>query len=233
MSSSPAVRDTNAARRASALVVVLTAIGSLAACGPGDDEPAAERVSCRDAVTEAADAAEVADTVRLLDDAMLACRSFAALAAELERHPGVIGYDPATFVELRCAKVDDEAVASSPSCTGVASPASTVPDTTIADVVFVGETLDGRQIEIRPSAEVEFVGGVPSVVQQTVDIAFEAGCEGVLTQRDEWAGRVDDPEIGDIASVYAQHAQNVARYVGCEPGEVPVPAEDGDGDEAG
>ena len=82
--------------------------------------------------------------------------------------------------------------------------------------MFVGDTLDGRQVEIRPSESTRFDGDVPAVVQQTVDIAIESGCEGVIAQRDLWASRVDDPVIGDEASVYAQHAQNVADYIQCD-----------------
>ena len=60
------------------------------------------------------------------------------------------------------------------------------------------------------------MGEVPAVIQQTVDIAFESGCEGVIAQRDLWAARIDDSPAGDIASVYAQHAQNVANFIQCD-----------------
>jgi len=86
----------------------------------------------------------------------------------------------------------------------------------LPELVFVGDTLDGRQVEIRPSATIQFFGDVPAIVQQTVDIALESGCEGVIAQRDLWASRVADPLFGDEASVYAQHAQNVAVYIQCE-----------------
>ena len=88
--------------------------------------------------------------------------------------------------------------------------------------MFVGDTLDGRQVEIRPSATIQFVGEVPAVVQQTVDIALESGCEGVIEQRDLWVSRVGDPLFGDEASVYAQHAQNVALYIQCEVPPIPT-----------
>jgi tagatose-1,6-bisphosphate aldolase len=67
-----------------------------------------------------------------------------------------------------------------------------------------------------------FVGDVPQVVQQTVDIAIEAGCEGVIAQRDLWAARAIDPAMGDEASVYAHHAQNVANYIGCVSPPLPT-----------
>lgn len=192
------------------------------ACTPDDDEVGA--TNCATAVEEASAAAEVTETVRLLDTALVVCRSYGALTTQLERFPGVIGYDAATFVELRCTRVDDEAIRTSPSCSDVVSPTSTVPVTAAPELVFVGDTLDGRQVEIRPGPNVDFVGEVPAVVQQTVDIAFESGCEGVIAQRDEWVAQVGDPRLGDIASVYAQHAQNVAAYIGCEVGDFEPPA---------
>ena len=102
------------------------------------------------------------------------------------------------------------------------APPTTPPPTTLPDLVFVGDTLDGRQVEIRPSATIQFDGDVPAIVQQTVDIALESGCEEVLAQRDLWASRVDDPRFGDEASVYAQHAQNVALYIQCDTPPIPT-----------
>jgi hypothetical protein len=184
------------------------------ACTPGGEVPDA-RSGCSDTVDQAWRAVEVSDQVNLLDTALLTCRSYSALVDELARHPGIVGYSPETFVQLRCERTDDEAVRTGPACSTVITP-TTAPPTTLVDLVFVGDTLDGRRIEIRPDATTEFVGDVPAVVQQTVDIAIESGCEGVIQQRDLWASRVTDPTIGDRASVYAQHAQNVADYIKCE-----------------
>lgn len=212
----PAPRLARRGGRALLAITTTTVIVTVTACGPADED--ATSIDCATAVEEAAEAAEVGDTVRLLDTALAVCRSYGALTAELARYPGIIGYDTKTFVELRCSRVDDESVRSAPSCSNVISPTSTVPVTAAPELVFVGDTLDGRQVEIRPGPNVEFVGDVPAVVQQTVDIAFEAGCEGVIAQRDEWAAQVNDPRLGDFASVYAQHAQNVAAYIGCDVG---------------
>ena len=86
-----------------------------------------------------------------------------------------------------------------------------------ADVpVFVGETLDGRQVEIRPSDEVPFDGETPVAISEIVSAAQD-GCDQVYSLRDEWSGRTTDPAYGDAASVFAQHAQNVAIYIRCEP----------------
>jgi hypothetical protein len=192
------------------------------ACTPGKDSEDAH-TGCSDTVDQAWRAIEVADQVALLDTALLTCRSYSTLVNELKRHPGIVGYSVETFVQLRCERIDDEAVKTGPACSTVITP-TTAPPTTIVDLVFVGDTLDGRRIEIRPDALTEFVGDVPAIVQQTVDIAIESGCEGVIAQRDLWASKIFDPTIGDRASVYAQHAQNVADYIKCESTPLDVAA---------
>jgi hypothetical protein len=195
----------------------------MAACSADSPEQVASATSCATTVEEASLAVEVAAQVRLLDQALAVCSSYDALTGQLVRYPGIIGYDAPTFISLRCARVDDQRIRGSATCSTVIAPATTVPRTTVPEIVFVGDTLDGRPIEIRPSATTRFVGEVPAVVQQTVDIAFESGCEGVVAQRDLWTSQVGNPVGGDEASVYAQHAQNVANYIGCqEPADEPV-----------
>ena len=186
-------------QRVRAIALAATAAAALlSACDPSDDTPEAAR-GCTEIVREASLAQEVDEQIGLLDDAMRVCRSYGAFEAELTRYPSIIGYAPETFVLVRCSRTDDEAVLDSAACRSVIEPTTTVPPTTIASVVFVGDTLDGRTIEIRPSASVEFVGDVPAVVQQTVDIAVESGCPGVIAQRDRWAaprGRSGDRRRG-------------------------------------
>ncbi|MFT5435032.1 MAG: hypothetical protein ACI9OJ_005748 [Myxococcota bacterium] len=198
--------------------IIAAGLLAVAACSPSNDSPqqAATTTGCEAAVEQASLAVEVEAQIRLLDRALLACRSYDALTGQLVRYPGIIGYDAPTFISLRCARVDDADIRTSPSCATVIAPATTVPPATIPEIVFVGDTLDGRPIEIRPSATTRFAGEVPAVVQQTVDIAFESGCDGVIAQRDLWESQVNNPVGGDEASVYAQHAQNVANYIGCE-----------------
>ena len=171
---------------------------------------------CASLVEEAARESEPGDQVRLLDRAMLACGSYDAFTSELQRHAGSIGYDPVTYATRRCERADDEELRDTPTCAELITPATTAPPTTIVELIFVGDTLDGRPIEIRPGPGIEFVGEVPAVIQQTVDIAVESGCEGVIAQRDLWAEQIADSAAGDIASVYAQHAQNVANFIGCD-----------------
>jgi hypothetical protein len=173
-------------------------------------------------VATASRESEPSDQVRMLDQAMIVCGSYEAFTSELRRYAGSIGYDPVTYVERRCQRVDDEVVREAPTCAAVISPTTTLPPTTVVELLFVGDTVDGRPIEIRPGPGIEFVGEVPAVIQQTVDIAFESGCEGVVAQRDLWAERIDDSPGGDIASVYAQHAQNVANFIGCDTEQLGV-----------
>ena len=176
---------------------------------------------CEATVEAAADAVEVAEQKRLLDRALLQCRSVSDLTTELDRHPGLIGFSAEAFVAVRCGRIEDAATKRGPTCAAVIAPSTTAPTTTVVDLVFVGDTLDDRRIEIRPSETTRFVGEVPEVIQQTVDIAIESGCDGVIEQRDRWFARVDDSPAGDEASVYARHAQNVAAYIGCEVPPLP------------
>ncbi len=211
-----------------ASLVALSVLALTACDPPGGGESA---TGCATTVAVASAESEPADQVRLLDQAMIICGSYDAFTAELRRHAGSIGYDPVTYVARRCGNVEDEAVRSGPTCSAVIVPATTAPTTTVVELVFVGDTVDGRPIEIRPGSGIDFVGEVPAVIQQTVDIALEAGCDGVIGQRDLWVTRIDGTPEGDIASVYAQHAQNVANFIGC--GTDPIDLEAIDLDAAG
>ena len=209
---------TNAAPRTLALLAATIALPVAVACTPPDDE-AAPPTGCEALVREASLTVEPDDQVDALDTALVACATYTAFGLEVSRYPGIIGYDLDTYLSLRCERADNERVRATPACDGIVGPGTTPPPVTMPELVFVGDTLDGRQVEIRPSNLVEFDGDVPAVVQQTVDIAVESGCPGVIAQFDLWAGRIDDPLIGDEASVFAQHALNVAAYIECEPWE--------------
>lgn len=191
------------------------ALAGFAASGcTQDDEPVADS-GCAATVREASFATEVDQQIALLDLALVRCRSAAALLDEMSEYPRIVGYEPTTFVELRCASADDDAVRRAPACAGFTTSSTSVA-TAPQELVFIGETLDGRPVELRPDSDTVFVGEYPEVVQRTVDIATEAGCEAVLEQRDLWAARSTEPGFGDEASVYANHAQNVATFIGCE-----------------
>jgi hypothetical protein len=205
-------------RRSSAAGIPITVAMLVAptGCARPDTAPAAS--ACAEAVVLAAAAIDIDEQKAHLDSALLQCRSLADLGNEIARHPGLLGHGVERFVEARCTRIDDEAVLAGPVCAGQTS---TTPATSIAPAddlpVFVGDTLDGRRIELRPGPTIRFVGDVPEVVQQTVDIATESGCPGVAEQRARWFALVGDPIIGDEASVYTRHADNVAAYLGCEP----------------
>ncbi len=194
--------------------LVALPLGSATACDPPGQADGA--TGCAATVETASLESEPSDQVRLLDTAMIICGSYDAFTRELRRYEGSIGYDPVRYVERRCANVDDEAVRTAPTCAAVITPTTTAPSTTVVELLFVGDTVDGRPIEIRPGPGIEFVGEVPAVIQQTVDIAIESGCDGVIAQRDLWVSRIDDSAAGDIASVYARHAQNVANFIQCD-----------------
>ncbi len=196
-------------------VPALVSLTALVAVGcTQQDDPVVDG-GCAATVREASFATEVEQQIALLDMALVRCRSYPRLLDEMREYPGIVGYELATFVELRCAATDDEAVRRAPACAAF-TPSGTTVVTQPDDLVFVGETLDGRPIEVRPDDDTTFVGEYPEVVQRTVDIANEAGCDAVLEQRDLWAARAAEPGFGDEASVYANHAQNVALFIGCQ-----------------
>jgi hypothetical protein len=170
---------------------------------------------CVTTIERASRAAEISDQIAFLDSALLSCRSFTAYDAQLGRYPGIIGYDGLTYVTTRCAALaDDELVRESSVCSAVASPTSS----TIAGVPaleYVGQTMDGREVTIGPE-DTEFVDGKPAAIVAIVDIAAEDGCAGVEAERDRWLADVTDPIVGDQASVYARHAENVLAFIACD-----------------
>ena len=163
-----------------------------AACSPADESAEA---TARDSCGRAAEAIEPADELRLLDEGLVTCESYEAFATELDQHPGLLGYSVETFIERRCAVTDRSDLARSPTCL-TANPPTTPPPTTVVELVFVGTTLDGRLVEMRPTPEMPFVDDVPAEIQRTVDIAFTDGCEGLRAQRDRWAAAVDGSAVG-------------------------------------
>jgi len=201
-------------RSSPGLVLPVVLVALIATAGCGGEDPAAAEPDCATTVRSAALAVETRQQVVLLDAALRRCGGIDQLTTEMSRYPNMVGFSPATFVALRCSRSPDPDVQTGPVCSALAAPATT-PQAAANELVFVGATLDGRTVEIRPDADTPFVGQLPAVVQQTVDIAAESGCEGVIAQRDAWAARTVDPEIGDEASVYAKHAELVAAYLAC------------------
>ena len=85
----------------------------------------------------------------------------------------------------------------------------------LTEVEYIGQTMDGREVTIGPG-DTAFVDGKPVAIVAIVDIAAEDGCEGVEAEGARWLAQIDDPVIGDEASVYARHAENVLAFMGCE-----------------
>ncbi|MGH9134822.1 MAG: hypothetical protein ACRDZZ_12865 [Ilumatobacteraceae bacterium] len=202
------------------LVLAGIVVAGAVAC---DSDPDAESGGdpCVRTIERASQVAEIGEQVELLDAALVACRSFTAYDAQLGRYPGIIGYDSLTYVTNRCAALaDDELVSESAVCTGVVIPTTTIEGS--PELEYVGQTLDGREVTIGPD-DTEFVEGNPVAIVAIVDIAAEDGCPGVEIELTNWLARINDPIIGDQASVYAQHAENVLAFMGCgtattEPG---------------
>lgn len=192
----------------------VAAVATVAVACSQDDGPEAA-TGCAATVREASLATEVDEQISLLDLALARCVSVSALVGEMARYPGIVGYSPTTFVELRCTTATDETVRTSAVCASSAAPATTLQLQSL-DVVYVAETLDGRRIEIVPDADTPFVGELPAPMQRTVDIAVESGCPGVIAERDRWVALIGDPVTGDEASAYARHAENVADYIRCD-----------------
>ena len=213
MSATP--RSTNMTAVGRHTRLVLAGFVLLGAACNSDQDQQSRAETCVGTVERASRAAEISDEVALLDSALLSCRSFTAFEAQLDRYPGMIGYDALTYVTTRCAALaTDEVVSASSVCTDVALPTST----TIAgapEIEYVGQTLDGREVTIDPG-DTEFVDGKPAAIVEIVDIAAEDGCEGVEHERVRWLAQSTDPLVGDEASVYAQHAENVLAFMGCE-----------------
>jgi hypothetical protein len=199
-----------------AMVAVLAGALGLAAIACTEDEAqVTPSEPCSAAMARAANATEVDEQIALLDKALVVCRSLNAFDEQMSRFPNIVGFDPLTFVEKRCTTVDDGDVSRSRICATYVTTTTTVAPE-LPDVVYVGLTLDGREVEIRPSPEIPFTEGRPAVVVQIVDIATEDGCDGPEAEFDRWRQRTDDPDIGDAASVFAQHALNVMTFMGCD-----------------
>lgn len=214
------VRERPAGRRAAhgaaSLLVGLGCVG--AACSPADDEAQA---SCSEIVGRAAAAIEPADELRLLDQGLVTCGSYDVFATQLQQYPGALGYSVETFIDRRCGGAADEDIRTSPTCL-TANPPTTPPTTSVVELVFVGTTVDGRLIEMRPTPQMPFIDDVPAEIQRTVDIALADGCAGLQAQRDRWVAEVNGSAESDTASVFAQHAQNVAAFTGCDIGTLQV-----------
>jgi hypothetical protein len=181
-----------------------------------DEEPRVVSTDpCASIIESASKAREVDGQIALLDKALVVCRTADAFDRALARHAGAIGVEPAQFVSRRCGDPPSPQVELSLICRGVRTETTTtsVVDQ-VGDEVYAGLTLEGRTVEIT-SNQTLFREGRPATIVQLVDIGTEDGCPGVELEYRRWMILVDDPDAGDEASVYAQHALNVLRALGC------------------
>ena len=196
------------------LLATLAVAPLLASCGD-DGREAAAQVTCQSIVEGAARESELQRQIEILDRAIAACSGIAALDVELQRHRGLVGFDTATFVTGRCARTSSTATQLSAICAAAQPPDQVAAPPEDEVEVYVGQSLDGRSVEITDE-QVAFVEGKPTPIVQLVDIATEDGCEGLAAERARWTALLLDPALGDQASVYARHADNVAAFIGCE-----------------
>ena len=220
---------------ATLLGTAVIAVGLLAGCAADSAEPVTAD-PCARRITEAAAAIDIDDQVRVLDEAMYVCRTLDEFTAGVADHPGLMAVEPVVFLARRCVRSEIAAVRESPICdteavNALIAPATVGPPGTVpadvaaaAEPVYLGETLDGRTVEIVPDADTPFVDGRPQVIVRMVDLAFSDGCDGLLDEREYWSGRAGDPDIGDEASVYARHAISLMEFIDCDmAADEPVP----------
>lgn len=198
------------------MAIVLVVVATVAAACSQDPEDARPSDPCRDFIDRAGAAAEISEQVELLDSALVVCNSVEAFAVNAQRHPTLFGVDVATYLSTRCATVDDDGIQGSRVCTSDAVTTTTMAPVAPPEVVYLGTTLDGREVEIRPRAGRPFDDdGVPAIISAMADIAIAEGCDGLEAEFERWNNRIEDPLIGDEASVFAQHAQNVLAFIDC------------------
>jgi hypothetical protein len=207
--------------------------GTLTGCA-ADTDDVVTADPCARRIADAADAIDIDDQVTLLDEAMYLCRSLEEFTAGVAGHPGIMAVEPVVFLARRCVRSDIAAVRESPICDTEAVGALVEPESSVteasgvspavpaADPVYLGETLDGRTVEIVPDADTPFVDGRPQVIVRMVDLAFSDGCDGLVDEREYWTARSAEPAIGDEASVYARHAVSLMEFIRCEAEQDPA-----------
>ncbi len=204
------------ALRVLTLLVVTLGIGVAAGCAEPEPE-VVQTDPCAALMDEMAIAREIDDQIVMLDTALVVCRSPELFAAAMSRHSSAIAVEPSEYVSTRCYDPPSDRVGQSRICRSVVTTttSTTVPDD-LETVTYTGRTLDGRDVEIS-SRDTLFAEGRPATIVQIVDIGTEDGCDGVEREYERWLAFIADPEVGDEASVYAQHSLNVLGRLGCDP----------------
>lgn len=187
-------------------------------CTPAEEPSVAPIDPCRTTIDEAAAEPEISRQVELLDRALVICSGPDVFAANVGRHPTLLGWDVETYLGNRCTSAENAAVRSSRICRAEGVPTSTtIPTADAPTVVHLGTTLDGREVVIRPTPSRPFTDeGIPLIIDEMARIAARSGCDGVEAEYQRWLAQIDDPVSGDEASAYARHALDVARFVRCE-----------------
>lgn len=197
--------------RTLAVVITLTSTFGFAGCAAPPLEET-QPTTCAEIVKQAVYEREVEDEVKGFDTAIETCASYDQLKTEMNRYE-LPGYTVERFIEKRC--IDESEVLADTDVCQVAAPPTTLPEV-IDDPEYTGQTLDGREITVTPTPDLKFEDGVPAQIKITVEKAKE-GCVSVLGVRDDMAQYVTPTpnRSSDIASMFAQHAQSVAAFIGC------------------
>lgn len=173
---------------------------------------------CRATIDEAAAEAEINRQVELLDRALVICSGPDVFAANVGRHPTLLGWEIETYLGNRCTTAENEAVRGSRVCRaeGIAPP-TTLATADAPTVAWVGTTMDGREATVRPTPSRPFTDeGIPRIVDEMAHIMLREGCAGVEAEHRRWLALVDDPIGGDEASAYANYALEVAAFFSCD-----------------
>lgn len=203
-------------RRALAALIASALLAPVVACSSSDDADTAAS-SCRATVADAVSAREIPEQIALLDRALIVCRTTEAFDAAFSAHPDAFGVSGLEYATSRCDAPPNERVSLSSICRDLSPPTTTQPFLFDSQIeTYLGVTLDGREVTLT-SDEIRFVEGRPAIIVQITDIFTEEGCVGIEREYRRWVDQVLDPERGDEASIYAQHALNLLRFFGCPP----------------
>ncbi len=205
-------------------LILTPALAAIVSCSAPVAEPT-ETDPCSRRVGIAAAAIDIDDQVGLLDEAISICSDLESFALALDSHPGTIGVEPVVFAARRCSRSNLTSIRAAPICQdpavalligGGSSDSESTLNPAGEGLAYTGTNLADAQVTILPDADTPFEGERPVAIVRMVDLAFSDGCAGLEAEFDYWSTLVDDPGIGEEASVYARHALDLQAFIGCQ-----------------
>ena len=109
---------------------------------------------------------------------------------------------------------DDSAAAPSTSVADTAPDATTTAAAAPGSATWTYPNLDGQNVTAVESDSTGFTGGVPTPVSIIDGAAGD--CAALQTELAFWLSQLDDPDIGERASAYAQYALDVGARNSCD-----------------